>query len=105
MREKCVPVFAGNEVLDIVGTGGDGIGSVNISTGKAQLSPVVLVLLAWIFDSHESIDCAARNASHMDYTEHSISGKEVEILDTVSYCGHESPELSRLEGVNTLNGI
>ncbi len=34
MREKCVPVFAGNDVLDIVGTGGDGIGSVNISTGK-----------------------------------------------------------------------
>ena len=33
MREKCVPVFAGNDVLDIVGTGGDGIGSVNISTG------------------------------------------------------------------------
>ena len=34
MREKCVPVFAGNDVLDIVGTGGDGIGSVNISTGN-----------------------------------------------------------------------
>ena len=33
MREKCVPVFAGPDVLDIVGTGGDGIGSVNISTG------------------------------------------------------------------------
>lgn len=29
-----MPVFAGNDVLDIVGTGGDGIGSVNISTGN-----------------------------------------------------------------------
>ena len=34
MREKCVPVFCGSDALDIVGTGGDGIGSVNISTGE-----------------------------------------------------------------------
>jgi len=34
MREKCVPVFCGPDALDIVGTGGDGIGSVNISTGE-----------------------------------------------------------------------
>ena len=33
MRERCVPVFTRPDVLDIVGTGGDGIGSVNISTG------------------------------------------------------------------------
>ena len=34
MRALAVPVpVAGADVLDIVGTGGDGIGSVNISTG------------------------------------------------------------------------
>ena len=35
MRAKCVPVFAGPNALDICGTGGDGIGSVNISTGQS----------------------------------------------------------------------
>ena len=40
MRAKCVPVFAGSNALDICGTGGDGIGSVNISTGMA--SPLLL---------------------------------------------------------------
>jgi len=38
MREKCVPVFCGPDALDIVGTGGDGIGSVNISTGACVLA-------------------------------------------------------------------
>lgn len=38
MRSLCVPVHAGDDVLDIVGTGGDGIGSVNISTGATVVA-------------------------------------------------------------------
>ncbi len=38
MRAKMVPVEAGGDVLDIVGTGGDGIGSVNISTGATVIA-------------------------------------------------------------------
>lgn len=38
MRELCVPVPTSSDVLDIVGTGGDGIGSVNISTGATVVA-------------------------------------------------------------------
>jgi anthranilate phosphoribosyltransferase len=38
MRELCVPVSTSADVLDIVGTGGDGIGSVNISTGATVVA-------------------------------------------------------------------
>jgi anthranilate phosphoribosyltransferase len=38
MRAKMVPVEAAGDVLDIVGTGGDGIGSVNISTGATVIA-------------------------------------------------------------------
>lgn len=38
MREKGVPVATSRDVLDIVGTGGDGIGSVNISTGATVIA-------------------------------------------------------------------
>jgi anthranilate phosphoribosyltransferase len=38
MRSLCIPVHAGDNVLDIVGTGGDGIGSVNISTGATVIA-------------------------------------------------------------------
>lgn len=35
MREKCVPVSAPEGAMDIVGTGGDGMGTLNISTATA----------------------------------------------------------------------
>ncbi|KAL3150760.1 hypothetical protein ABBQ32_000534 [Trebouxia sp. C0010 RCD-2024] len=38
MQTKAVPVHTSCDVLDIVGTGGDGIGSVNISTGACVLA-------------------------------------------------------------------
>jgi anthranilate phosphoribosyltransferase len=38
LREKMVRVFVGEPVLDIVGTGGDGANTVNISTGAALLA-------------------------------------------------------------------
>ncbi|CAG9463466.1 unnamed protein product [Pedinophyceae sp. YPF-701] len=38
MASKCVPVHGPPGVLDIVGTGGDGIGSVNISTGACVIA-------------------------------------------------------------------
>jgi anthranilate phosphoribosyltransferase len=38
MRALCVPVHTDYDVLDIVGTGGDGIGSVNISTGATVIA-------------------------------------------------------------------
>lgn len=38
MDELCVPVKTPYDVLDIVGTGGDGIGSVNISTGATVVA-------------------------------------------------------------------
>jgi len=38
MQELCVPVETPHKVLDIVGTGGDGIGSVNISTGATVVA-------------------------------------------------------------------
>ena len=38
MRKKCVPVHTGGGVLDIVGTGGDGANTVNISTGACVLA-------------------------------------------------------------------
>jgi anthranilate phosphoribosyltransferase len=38
MRARAAPVAAGGDVLDIVGTGGDGIGSVNISTGATVVA-------------------------------------------------------------------
>lgn len=38
MRAKMVPVKSEGDVLDIVGTGGDGIGSVNISTGATVIA-------------------------------------------------------------------
>eukprot|EP00850_Spirogloea_muscicola_P006183 SM000029S10478 [mRNA] locus=s29:338512:341300:- [translate_table: standard] len=38
MRRSCVPVHAGEDVLDIVGTGGDGANTVNISTGACVLA-------------------------------------------------------------------
>ena len=38
MQDLCVPVETPHEVLDIVGTGGDGIGSVNISTGATVVA-------------------------------------------------------------------
>ncbi|KAL0033905.1 hypothetical protein WJX77_010315 [Trebouxia sp. C0004] len=38
MQLKSVPVHTSCDVLDIVGTGGDGIGSVNISTGACVLA-------------------------------------------------------------------
>ncbi len=38
MRARCVHVPTSGDVLDIVGTGGDGIGSVNISTGATVIA-------------------------------------------------------------------
>lgn len=38
MMDLCIPVHASDGVLDIVGTGGDGIGSVNISTGATIIA-------------------------------------------------------------------
>ena len=38
MRAKAVHVSTSGDVLDIVGTGGDGIGSVNISTGATVIA-------------------------------------------------------------------
>lgn len=38
MRQLGVAVHTGHDVLDIVGTGGDGIGSVNISTGATVIA-------------------------------------------------------------------
>lgn len=38
MLQVCIPVDAGKDVLDIVGTGGDCIGSVNISTGSCVVA-------------------------------------------------------------------
>lgn len=38
MRDKSVHVATSGDVLDIVGTGGDGIGSVNISTGATVIA-------------------------------------------------------------------
>lgn len=38
MLQVCIPVDAGRDVLDIVGTGGDCIGSVNISTGSCVVA-------------------------------------------------------------------
>ena len=38
MLRNAVPVKAEGNLVDIVGTGGDGIGSVNISTGAAILA-------------------------------------------------------------------
>jgi anthranilate phosphoribosyltransferase len=38
MRARAVPVTTRHRVVDIVGTGGDGIGSVNISTGACVLA-------------------------------------------------------------------
>ncbi|PSC73271.1 anthranilate phosphoribosyltransferase [Micractinium conductrix] len=38
MRAMSVPVHTSSDVLDIVGTGGDGIGSVNISTGATVIA-------------------------------------------------------------------
>jgi len=38
MEDLCVPVETPYDVLDIVGTGGDGIGSVNISTGATVVA-------------------------------------------------------------------
>lgn len=38
MRALSIPVHTGCDVLDIVGTGGDGIGSVNISTGATVVA-------------------------------------------------------------------
>ncbi|MDO6457263.1 anthranilate phosphoribosyltransferase [Celeribacter halophilus] len=35
MRDKCVPVSAPDNAMDIVGTGGDGLGTLNISTATA----------------------------------------------------------------------
>ena len=52
MRKKCVPVHTGGGTLDIVGTGGDGANTVNISTGAwvlaaacgAKVAKVILIL-------------------------------------------------------------
>ena len=38
MRRKALPVDTPHDTVDIVGTGGDGIGSVNISTGACVLA-------------------------------------------------------------------
>ena len=38
MRARCIHVPTAEDVLDIVGTGGDGIGSVNISTGATVIA-------------------------------------------------------------------
>ena len=38
MRAKAVSVNTSHRVVDIVGTGGDGIGSVNISTGACVIA-------------------------------------------------------------------
>lgn len=38
MKDLCVPVHTSADVVDIVGTGGDGIGSVNISTGATVVA-------------------------------------------------------------------
>lgn len=38
MRARCVHVPTSGDVLDIVETGGDGIGSVNISTGATVIA-------------------------------------------------------------------
>ena len=38
MRAKALPVDTPHAVVDIVGTGGDGIGSVNISTGACVIA-------------------------------------------------------------------
>ena len=38
MRGKCVRVHTGGSTLDIVGTGGDGANTVNISTGACVLA-------------------------------------------------------------------
>jgi anthranilate phosphoribosyltransferase len=46
MREKMIPVNASGPLLDIVGTGGDGRNSINISTGSSLLAASLGVKIA-----------------------------------------------------------
>lgn len=64
MREKCVPVFAGNDVLDIVGTGGDGIGSVNISTGQSFFEHFHRVSVTLVALVQMNCNCIATQKLH-----------------------------------------
>lgn len=46
MRDRSVKVYPKEDVVDIVGTGGDDIGSVNISTGATILAATAGAVVA-----------------------------------------------------------
>ncbi len=74
-RQKMTPVYTGHKVLDIVGTGGDGANTVNISTGSAILAA----------------SCGVKIAKHGNRAVSSLSGS-ADVLEALGVVIELPPE-------------
>lgn len=84
MREKMIPIPAGQGLIDIVGTGGDGSNSVNISTGAAILAAACGVKVAKHGSRASSSKCGS--ADLLEALGISLDGDPVELLEKVGIC-------------------
>lgn len=84
LQKNMQPLITTQQVLDIVGTGGDGFNTVNISTGSAILAA----------------SCGVKIAKHGNRSASSLSGS-ADILEALGLNIHLSPEKIS-EGINSI---
>lgn len=84
MREKVIKIPTGKGLLDIVGTGGDGSNSVNISTGAALLAAACGAKVAKHGSRASSSKCGS--ADLLEAFGVSLEGDPIELLEEVGIC-------------------
>ena len=67
MQARCIHVPTAGDVLDIVGTGGDGIGSVNISTGATVIAAAAGAKVAKHGNRSVSSLCGSADVLEVNY--------------------------------------
>ena len=80
MRARCIHVPTSGDVLDIVGTGGDGIGSVNISTGATVIAAAAGAKVAKHGNRSVSSLCGSADVLEVGWAEAGQAGPQEAML-------------------------
>lgn len=78
MKKVCLPVHSADQLLDIVGTGGDGADTINISTASAILAAACGCKVAKVGNRSVSSQCGSADVLERLGVEIELSPKQVE---------------------------